>query len=557
MRAGDLAWLVVLTVAGAVLRLRGFQDLGLSHYDEGGYAMGAAAIRSGTAPADFYPLQHFLSPPLHFVLGGLIARFCGASVEAALLAISTGAGIAAIPILFALGRLWFGRAAGLAAAALLACSDFHIAFSRTALTDVLFSTLFLLAVLLSVLAERHRSVPFALLAGLVIGLAWNTKYHGWFAGLVAATALLPHLAARDWQRLRGTAGRLALMAALAMLLYLPWYLHVQAQDGGYARLAAEHARFLRHWRDALHHARVQIDGQLLFASITTVAGVLAALWTLGLPRGRGGGWMLAMLGLGAAAFVCGPVLPLALGLAASLALVRRCPLAAQAFLWLFAATTPLYHPYARLLLPLHLAALLWAGAGLVVLSRNVALDRGRAPLAFAAIVVLLAAGVSVLAARPHPPWTRATLRDPVPGSLRAMAQAIADQDPEHLPVVVIGEPALVHHLRELEIPSHHVDHPAAAPGYADSRGRYLLVSGIYARRNPEARRHLEEHARELSLLATLRPSPTLIRLLDDFHPRVLRAQARTGNPGPLLQAYDLDVFAAGGGTPAPPAPAPR
>jgi 4-amino-4-deoxy-L-arabinose transferase-like glycosyltransferase len=66
----------------------------------------------------------------------------------------------------------------------LALSDFLVLYSRTALTDVLFVTLFVTALAAFTLAETRKSTWWAVLAGAATGLAWNTKYHGWLAAAI-------------------------------------------------------------------------------------------------------------------------------------------------------------------------------------------------------------------------------------------------------------------------------------------------------------------------------------------------------------------------------------
>ena len=59
-KRSDLGLVLFLLVLAAVPRLWSIDSLGLSHFDEGGYANSALAVCDGTAPEAFQPLQHLL-----------------------------------------------------------------------------------------------------------------------------------------------------------------------------------------------------------------------------------------------------------------------------------------------------------------------------------------------------------------------------------------------------------------------------------------------------------------------------------------------------------------
>ena len=147
-----------LALLAAALRLWHLGDLGITHYDEGGYAMSALAIHDNAVPQDLYPLQHYLSPPVVFGLAGWLMQLLGTTSELALIGVSQGAGILTVPLLYVIGQRWLGRSAGLGAGLLLALSDYHILYSRTGLTDAPFVLLLLLAIWLYGLAhDRERT----------------------------------------------------------------------------------------------------------------------------------------------------------------------------------------------------------------------------------------------------------------------------------------------------------------------------------------------------------------------------------------------------------------
>ena len=90
--------------------------------------MSAQALAAGL-PDGLYPLQHYLSPPVFFVLGGLLMALFGTS-DYVMLCLSAGFGTLTAPLVFLLGRQWNGRAAGASAGLLVALSGFHVTFSR-------------------------------------------------------------------------------------------------------------------------------------------------------------------------------------------------------------------------------------------------------------------------------------------------------------------------------------------------------------------------------------------------------------------------------------------
>jgi 4-amino-4-deoxy-L-arabinose transferase-like glycosyltransferase len=127
--------LLLLALAALIPRLIAFGSLGVDHFDEGGYAMTAAAIASGDAPRGFYPLLHYLSPPVYFGTGAVLMALLGTSSATVLFGLSAAAGTATVLAVYLVGRRWLGRAAAGAAALAIALSDYHILYSRAGLTD--------------------------------------------------------------------------------------------------------------------------------------------------------------------------------------------------------------------------------------------------------------------------------------------------------------------------------------------------------------------------------------------------------------------------------------
>lgn len=130
-------WLLAaITALGALLRLRtlGADDLWLDEV--------LTLYYTNTSFIDLWLQPNDPTPPVYYTLHKLIAG--GATSEAAIRSVSAAAGIAAIPVMFALGRSLAGPTAGLAAALFLALSGPHIEYSQEARAYAL-AFLFILA----------------------------------------------------------------------------------------------------------------------------------------------------------------------------------------------------------------------------------------------------------------------------------------------------------------------------------------------------------------------------------------------------------------------------
>ena len=484
-------------------------DAGLCHFDEGAYACSALAIAQGQFPAAMHPGQPLLSPPLYFTLCGLLMRLVGTHSEQVLLQVSSVAGALCAPMLFGLGRACLGRAAGAVAGLLLALSQLQAGFATMALTDPLFLLCFLLALWLLWRAEQARSLILAACAGLAVGLAWNTKYHGWLALVVAAPAVLWHARVDGVRALAAAALRLAVAAGVAGAAFLPWFWFVQSQPGGYAAVVQQQRQFLREWRAALAHGADQL-GYVAFLDAWWWGPLLScAALALGWRRPL---VLLALLPLAAAALLHSATLALAGAALLALPLVLRQQgggLLVVGWCAVFTVLTPLYHPYPRLLLPWHAAVCLLAGAALAWWGQA----RPRAGwilmgwLAAATLgALLLPGGLGAL----HATFART--------SLRTVADALAPAlTPADVPVAVLGEPALVFHLRQAGRQAFHLNSPRDLPVGRD----LFLITGLYAERAPGVAQWLAAHQSELQPAATHEWAAPDLRRIDDSKPGAL------------------------------------
>jgi 4-amino-4-deoxy-L-arabinose transferase-like glycosyltransferase len=563
MRTGTrLSSLEVVLAAGVLLvafaaRSWALGGIGINHYDEGVYVI--SAVGMAASPPELFPNQIVFSPPFYFATAGLMHWIFGADADRVAILVNIVIGSLTVGAVWAVGRAWFGGRAALIAAALLALNPLHILLSRVALTDVAFSFWFVLALGAVVWAVDRRDYRIAVPGGVLIGMAWNTKYHGWFVLLITGAALLPDL----WGiiRRRTSARPLTVWltaAVVAGLCYLPWafYMGTASGDGGYGGIVRYFAAMLRgEWlANVIRHAGQQafMEGAL------SRAAPLAALGA-GLLAGRGTATGRTMAVAGALA--AGALLAGQAGVALILALLSL-PVLLREFgsyryrviicwvgLWVVAA--PFYHPYARLLLPFVIATFLLAG---LVLDRllggsgstpegDVAAPSGAVTGArsrLRAVVPGWAAGLVVLAAAAAlsvaAPLIRQDAGNPWRSSrdLAELAVHIAARVPEDQPIYVLGEPPLTYYLRELD---RDVPGDLRPRALAALTGPAYVVAGVYSQRAPQLRNALTGFGDRLTVAAVVRFEPNDLRVLDDLEPDEAREFRREPD-----STFDLTLY---------------
>jgi len=527
--APELIAAAAIVLAAAILRFWSPGSLGIEHYDEGVYVLSALGLSEPGLPFRLYPDQRFFSPPLYVSLTALAHAITGVSLDRVAVMVSALFGTLTVALVWWVGRRWFGAAAGLAAAALLALSDFHIALSRAALTDVTFGFFLLGAVALIVAALERDSLPLALLAGLCAGLAWNTKYHGWLAILLGMLAWAGLVLWRrqpvGWRRAAAAWGTITGVAAAA---YLPWAVWVQRQPGGYAALSAWQAAFLdTHWlTNLVRHAREQtyLDGRLSDVSVP----IAAALVLAATPRRRSG-WPVAVVGaIVLASWLAGGWV--ALLLAAAIGAIALVPLRdglpawlSAAWLAVFAILTPLYFPYARLFLPITLIGCLLAGRGLSALAARGLPGGARLGAAAACLVASILIGVLPRPAGP----ARSPLRA-ARGAAEASAM-MAERMPLGSRVKVIEEPPVAYYLYRLGFDTLRDVQDKIIPAQATEP--VYVVTGFYG---DAGLRGLGSRAKPLGRYPF---QPKDLRLLDDLKPPFTK-DAVVAAPG----RHDLMLF---------------
>jgi hypothetical protein len=188
----ELLLILAITLTGFATRFTALDELAVEHFDEGVYASNLWFPDSGYA----YPQRHLYAPPLQPELIEWSMLIFGEARWVPFLPALLLGGLT-VPLAWLVVRRWSCGAAAVAAASLVALNDFHIAISRSALTDGPLVFFLLLSVWLISEALARVDLRIAVAAGLATGLAWATKYNGWLpiaigvSGTLAAVVCLP------------------------------------------------------------------------------------------------------------------------------------------------------------------------------------------------------------------------------------------------------------------------------------------------------------------------------------------------------------------------------
>jgi 4-amino-4-deoxy-L-arabinose transferase-like glycosyltransferase len=208
----DAAAILLIVAVGLALRLAFAARMPvLIDGDSSQYHEAAYALLTGQG----FPLP-LARQPLYPAFIALVALLLGESLERlALVQHLLGLGTAVLTYL--VGRLTFGRLAGLAAGLAVACSGGQLIYERHVMSEVLSTFLLLVAVSLLLLGLRRDQARYYLAGGLAVGLASLSRPQS-----QALLVLLPIVAAAMYQR-RGPVLRAAgYTTATALLVLTPW-----------------------------------------------------------------------------------------------------------------------------------------------------------------------------------------------------------------------------------------------------------------------------------------------------------------------------------------------
>ncbi len=237
----ELAAAVLIFLIGLALRSAWPSRMAVEHFDEGVYASNLFAVLQ--QPPYAYPDRHLYAPPLVPALLEWAMILSGGDPRAVLW-VNVVAGSLTVVVVWWAAREWFGVAAGIAAALLAATSEYHIAFSRTALTDPLLCLWMTAGVYAGWRAVLTGRPLWLVSSGVLATLAWWTKYNGWLTLAITGTGTVAWLA-QAWRTERSPTQALAqwgIGAVVALVCTWPLFLQLKPY-GGYSAVAENHARY--------------------------------------------------------------------------------------------------------------------------------------------------------------------------------------------------------------------------------------------------------------------------------------------------------------------------
>lgn len=293
MTRTELVLILAITAAGCGARFANLSRVAVEHFDEGVYSSNLFFPNEGFA----YPDRHLYAPPLLPSMIEWSMILFGESRTTPLLPCLI-LGSLTVPLVWLVTRRWFGSAAAVAAASLLALSDFHISMSRSALTDVPVVFFLLLAVWLIHEGVSQSRLGVAALGGLATGLAWSTKYNGWLplavalsgaAGAILAERVfakrietppveVPGKKLRSASESPSTRDVVFALAVSIIVAAVTWYPVWSDLPNGYSEVSSNHSRYVGGFEEWLPSAIRHEAIQRHYAGIATwLSGLLAAV----------------------------------------------------------------------------------------------------------------------------------------------------------------------------------------------------------------------------------------------------------------------------------------
>lgn len=273
----ELGLVVLALVMAFWLRAAHTEQLAVEHFDEGIYSSGTWYDGIFGAP---YPARHLYAPPLLPTMIDSLAAVPSLNDQAPFIP-AIVLGFLTVVAVWWVARSFFGQAAGLFVVFVAAFSDFHILFSRMALTDAPVLFWICLSVGLAVTAIARQSFKLMVVAGIVCGIAWWTKYSGWLpvAIVVSGSAFWWLLEGRKQISAVTMLKLWAAMAITAFVVWSPWLWMLQDR-GGYQAVRDNHGGYwmgVEGWQQRLaDHITYYFTLEGWFGAVAVGVGLLAA-----------------------------------------------------------------------------------------------------------------------------------------------------------------------------------------------------------------------------------------------------------------------------------------
>ncbi len=207
---------------------RQINDTLFYHYTAVGLAEGKGYVNPWTLvpTAQWPPGYSLLLASLYRVFGPHVAIAWGVNIVL---------GALTCVVLYFIGCLAVGDAAGRLAGLLLAVFPGHVFFSSLVLSEVTFTFLLAVAMLLILLVARRSKdggLPLVILLGAVVGATALVRGQGLFVVVIAP--LFWWLYTADWRR---ALRRTAVVALAAMAVILPWSIRNYVDMGGFVLIS--------------------------------------------------------------------------------------------------------------------------------------------------------------------------------------------------------------------------------------------------------------------------------------------------------------------------------
>lgn len=294
------AWAIAfLLFVAMAMRVAFPTHMAIEHFDEGVYASNLAA---GANYNYQYPARHLYAPPLlpatiETSIG--IASLFSADTEWGAFLVSWISGCLTIGLVWWATRSWFGPEAGLIAAAFAALSDFHILYSRTALTDTLMGFGLLLSVYLIFNALSTNRLAWAIAAGITTGLTWWTKYNGWLPLAVGIAGSIPWWIFGGRKRLP-LSRYLVILGTVVFTALVVWspVWNGLSDHGGYAAVQANHQKYIVGWQGWPSALKRQMANQWIlegWPSLLSLTSILVVPLFLTLKGGQCFTWNVGQI----------------------------------------------------------------------------------------------------------------------------------------------------------------------------------------------------------------------------------------------------------------------